>query len=261
MDRKLRVADRRLVRAYESGCSLRELSQRTGWARLTVKDALFRAGVALRSPKQMPTDARWWRAQVRAGREPAEIAAEFGVTVQAVYFRLRRAGLARSAPVSFEKWLKDRTQPDGSCLRWTGNHTVDGYPLTYAAGRAVGAHRVVWRRSRCPIPPGYEVVHVAACPHRDCVRPTHLRLVEAHERVAQDAAAGRLGVHGEDHWNAKLTEGQARYIKSSPSPGWQLADRFGVSVATVWAIRAGRRWKHLDACIRVRQPGPNTRVN
>lgn len=240
-----RVADRRLVRAYESGCSLRELAQRTGWARLTVKNALLRAGVQLRSQKRMPTDTRWWRAQVRQGREPPEIAAEFGVTVEAVRVRLRRAGLPRSAPASFRQWLNNRTRSDGSCLRWTGAHTVAGYAVVHKAHSSELAHRVVWERFRGPIPAGYQVVHVPGCPHRDCVRPAHLRLVDVHDKIAEYAAAGRFA-HGEDHWNARLTEHQVRRIKSSVLPVGQLADTFGVSPATIRAIRAGRRWVHLD---------------
>lgn len=240
-----RVADRRLVRAYESGFSLRQLAQRTGWARLTLKSALQRSGVTLRPERRMPTDSRWWRAQVKAGREPAEVAAEFDVTVEAVRYRLRRAGLPRSAPVPFRRWLNDRTQADGSCLRWTGTHNLDGYAVTSIDGRRALAHRLVWQQSRGPIPAGNEVVHVPGCPHRDCVRPAHLRLMGLHDRVAEYSASGRLGVHGEGHWNAKLTEQQARYIKSSPLPAQQLADTFSVSPATVRAIRAGRRWAHL----------------
>lgn len=45
--------------------------------------------------------------------------------------------------------------------------------------------------------------------------------------------------------SAKLTEEQAREIKRSREPLLVLAARYDVSIYTVWAIRTGKRWKHL----------------
>jgi hypothetical protein len=60
-----------------------------------------------------------------------------------------------------------------------------------------------------------------------------------------------VGVHdghlkGEDHNMAKLTEKDARAIKSSSESNPTLAERYGVHTSTVWLIRTGRNWKCLD---------------
>lgn len=50
---------------------------------------------------------------------------------------------------------------------------------------------------------------------------------------------------GEKNKLAKLTEDQAREIKRSREPLLVLAARYDVSIYTIWAIRTGKRWKHL----------------
>ena len=50
---------------------------------------------------------------------------------------------------------------------------------------------------------------------------------------------------GAKNKSAKLTEDQAREIKRSRDPLLVLAARFGVSIYTIWAIRTGKRWKHI----------------
>lgn len=50
---------------------------------------------------------------------------------------------------------------------------------------------------------------------------------------------------GEQNTQAKLTEEEAREIKGSREPLLVLAARYDVSIYTVWAIRIGKRWKHL----------------
>jgi hypothetical protein len=49
---------------------------------------------------------------------------------------------------------------------------------------------------------------------------------------------------GSDRYNAKLTEEDAAYIKSSSEKGIDLADRFGVTPGIISEIRSGKRWKH-----------------
>lgn len=64
--------------------------------------------------------------------------------------------------------------------------------------------------------------------------------------------AYRLGLStppaGERQGGAKLTDAQARAIllRGRVEPSRALATEFGVSLATVNAIKAGRRWGHLQ---------------
>ena len=52
-------------------------------------------------------------------------------------------------------------------------------------------------------------------------------------------------LRGERNISAKLTEAQAREILASKEPLLVLAARYDVSIYTIWAIRTGKRWKHL----------------
>jgi hypothetical protein len=50
---------------------------------------------------------------------------------------------------------------------------------------------------------------------------------------------------GEANNKAKLKEADVREIRTSPEVGYVLAQRFGMSLAGISAIRTGRTWKHL----------------
>ena len=64
--------------------------------------------------------------------------------------------------------------------------------------------------------------------------------------MTDTAKHGRKGVH---HWHAKLTEDDIRRIRSLAGDyGMRLidlADVYGVSRATIAAIVARRRWRHV----------------
>ncbi len=194
---------------------------------------------------ELPDDRQWWTLQFAVGFTVPSLAAQFGVSDMTVYRWLRRLGIPRSAPVPFEQWLAQHASATGACLRRSGTHSSDGYPVTFVDGHRVLANRVIWQHENGEIPPGHDIVHTEDCRYRDCVRPSHLRTVDTTTRFAQQADEG-VFPHGEDHWNAKLSEHQARYILSSTLPTVELARAFGVSRYTIKAIRAKRRWRHLS---------------
>lgn len=82
-----------------------------------------------------------------------------------------------------------------------------------------------------------------------CVAVRHSRLLSPHGASLERSVAGRVA-HGEAHGNARLTEDQALTIRVGPQSHDQLAERHGVSRATVHAIKTGRRWKHLHREVR-----------
>jgi len=51
---------------------------------------------------------------------------------------------------------------------------------------------------------------------------------------------------GELHGNAKLTEQKVREIKTSSEASGTLAKEYGVKRITIWEIRSGRSWKHIN---------------
>jgi hypothetical protein len=57
------------------------------------------------------------------------------------------------------------------------------------------------------------------------------------------------GTHqnGERNCSAKLTEEQVKSIIESNEPQKVIASRFGISRSTIYSIKTGRRWSHLNA--------------
>lgn len=151
-------------------------------------------------------------------------------------------------------WSKVR-KSDG-CWRWLGQTDKDGYgnmTCRFPGGRIYGrTHRIVWKLAHGSIPRDLLVLHT--CDNPPCVNPEHLylgtHLENVRDRVLRNRQTnlGRHGNHarGENHGRAKLTNDQARTIKSrlsqGESPG-SLAKEFGISCAAVWQIRQGNNWK------------------
>lgn len=76
-------------------------------------------------------------------------------------------------------------RPDlGQCWIWLGCTTPDGYgnigrPGT--SGKIMGAHRAAYELTIGPIPPGKQLDHL--CRTRNCVRPSHLEVVDNRTNV------------------------------------------------------------------------------
>jgi hypothetical protein len=67
----------------------------------------------------------------------------------------------------------------------------------------------------------------------------------------QDAQAKGRYQHGSSHYNARLTEGDVRLIRSMYVPRkvtlQNLADQFGVDRKTIHRVVTGELWAHVDA--------------
>lgn len=88
-------------------------------------------------------------------------------------------------------WAKVDTT--GECWLWIGGrHDGDGYGGFFDGQRQVLAHRFAYEMAFGPIPAGLEIDHACHnadkscnlkgdCPHRRCVRPSHLEAVPHRE--------------------------------------------------------------------------------
>jgi len=97
-------------------------------------------------------------------------------------------------------------------------------------GTRIGAHRLMYMRSKGPIPSGLHLHH--RCHIRNCINPDHLEPVTHTENNRQSAAT-------------KLDESKVRSIRASSERNAILAERFGVSPDTIYAVRTGRIWKDV----------------
>lgn len=123
-----------------------------------------------------------------------------------------------------------------------------GYGLIQVENRACLAHRVAWADTHGPVPDGLCVCH--HCDNPKCINVEHLFLGTRGENTADMVAKGRQrGAVGGRNFFAVLTDDQAQHIKIIVATGVvrrrAVAAAFGVSTATIDAIRTGRHWKHV----------------
>lgn len=232
---------------YEAGVSVRALAAQEGSSRNAVCRQLLAAGVRLRTRHRLPTDRGWWVRQIENGRSNVDIAAEIQVHPDTVGRYLRAVGLrlpvGRTQP-TFHDWLQQRVRPDGDCVRWIGAHTNSGYGSTQYRGRKCLVHRLAWEQHHGSIPDGYELTRTSGCSQPDCVNLDHLQVMTPADRIRAKVAA-RAFAHGEQHWNAHLTEFEVETIRTCSEQTTTMAARYGVTSQTITSIRAGQRWKHL----------------
>ena len=122
------------------------------------------------------------------------------------------------------------------CWVWQRGSNGNGYGGIWTDGKWRRAHRVFYERHVGPIPAGLDIDHL--CRVTRCVNPEHLEPVTE----AVNVQRGRL---------AKLTEEDVRRlredmrrVRGTGPYRHALAARYGVSVATIDAIRLGYTWKN-----------------
>ena len=145
-----------------------------------------------------------------------------------------------SADVFWQKVEKTDT-----CWRWTGAVNTHGYGQTSLGGRQTGAHRLAWRFTYGPIPPGLSVLH--RCDNPPCVRPDHLFLGTVTDNAVDMMAKGR-GRVGSRHGKAKLTEEIVREMRRRHAMGERyvsLAAAFGVTPENVSTVCRRLTWTHV----------------
>lgn len=119
-----------------------------------------------------------------------------------------------------------------------------GYSVVRIEGRSRPVHRVVYERHNGAIPDGLVVRHT--CDNRRCINPSHL-IVGTYRDNITDAIERSRYPFGQRHVKAKLTDDAVRYIHESGESTRELADRFGVSHATILMVRTGLTWKRVKA--------------
>ena len=109
-------------------------------------------------------------------------------------------------------------------------------------------HRVSYMVHIGPIPDGMLVCH--RCDNPPCGNPAHLFLGTTQDNTADKVAKGRQ-LRGQHHPGATLTADDVVEIRSTPGvEGFavraELADRFGVTRATIRNIAWRRSWRSLS---------------
>jgi len=126
-----------------------------------------------------------------------------------------------------------------------------GYKYVYVGkkdGKSIykSAHRDAWEKKHGPIPDGLQVRH--KCDNPPCINDDHLELGTHQQNMQDKADRGRGRTNnrqGKANQNAKFTEDQVRYIRTSPETAAALARRYGTTRSAVSRIRTGKRWAHV----------------
>jgi hypothetical protein len=131
-------------------------------------------------------------------------------------------------------------------------HSAGGYGrigLGGHCGKMIPATHAAWMVTHGPVPAGRDLCH--RCDYPPCCRPDHLFPGTPAENMQDCAAKGRLSPRrlesknqGEANGRARLTLEQVTAIRAMPGNAAAAADLFGVSRATVYAIRQGRIWRN-----------------
>lgn len=154
--------------------------------------------------------------------------------------------MAEDSPITIALFWSKVSIPDNQadCWVWTATTSHNGYGRYWIAPRWVSAHRYAHEALKGPIPEGLQMRHL--CHNRLCCNPMHLVPGTAKENAQDSIDAGRF-TRGETHGNSKLTDASIIAIRQNPErlKSYQLAEKFGVSKATISGIKNGRVWKHV----------------
>lgn len=129
------------------------------------------------------------------------------------------------------------------CWNWTLQKDKKGYGRIGVNGTPRGAHRISYELHCGLVPDEMHVLH--RCDNPACINPEHLFIGTNAENMADRNAKGRQQ-RGSKHGLAKLTEYDALAIRTATGITLRdLADTYGVCVATVKNIRSGKIWTHV----------------
>jgi len=141
----------------------------------------------------------------------------------------------------FAFWNKVDRRGENECWPWLAYKQADGYGTFRVPGdEKVKAHRMAWILMRGEIPEGLYVCH--HCDNPSCVNPAHLFLGTHWDNVQDKVAKGRQYNAGRP---PSLSDDDVRYIRSSKEPGVRLADKFGLSPASICNIRKRKMYERV----------------
>lgn len=148
---------------------------------------------------------------------------------------------------------KYRICADTKCWIWTGGKNKSGYGTMAPTEFGTLAHRISYGLHVGPIPEGEGAHGTCVCHKCDnaaCVNPDHLFLGSNAENMLDRDSKGRhRPLRGSANGHSRLAEAEVQEIRQLLNAGIRQADiaeRFGVSQATISDIKLRRIWSHVE---------------
>lgn len=142
-----------------------------------------------------------------------------------------------------EREIEYTVNEDGCHICTSHTISVYGYPQYHENGKTHNLHRYLFLKEHGPIEKGYVIRH--RCDQRLCINLEHLEKGTIAENSKDMFERGR-NPKGEKHGMAILSENQVRAIFASDKPYAELAVDYGVSRNTIYDIKSGKTWNHLN---------------
>lgn len=132
------------------------------------------------------------------------------------------------------------------CWEWRSTLNANGYGRFCHDGKKFAAHRLAYKLVHGDFDDDLVIRH--RCHNRLCCNPAHL-LAGTQKDNARDAIEAGRFTRGSINGNSKLDDDAVRYIIQNPDKlkGRELAQKFGISPATVSGVRNGRVWRHVPS--------------
>lgn len=135
----------------------------------------------------------------------------------------------------------------GECLEWTGGYSKRSPRISYK-GKLLNVRRALAIDAGMLKGDDDERVAVVSCMNWRCVRPEHVQLLprsEVQRRTSsrQNRTIGARKVSAKARKHAKINAQIAAEIRSSTETQREIAKRYGISQALVYAVKKGRVWR------------------
>lgn len=168
------------------------------------------------------------------------------------HYERQRLGKPSDNPVrvwSHAPWFREHVSHEGDdCLIWPYATNEVGYGSTSYEGRSSYAHRVMCIMAHGEPPsPDHDAAHSCGNGFGGCVNPRHIRWATRQENILDQIEHGTIA-RGEKKANAVLTENTVRDIRENSGiiSVREMADMYGVSIQTIYAVLSRRNWAWVD---------------
>mgnify|MGYP000875074621 FL=1 len=152
--------------------------------------------------------------------------------------QIRKQGAPKLTPLAVREFMEKVKIVDSGCWEWQGATTPTGYGR-YAFYNQLYAHRFSFYIFKGDLCDGMEVCHT--CDNPRCVNPAHLWQGTKRDNMRDCAAKGRINT-------VQLTPEQVRTIRQLHNLKYSTADlaqRYGVTTTTIWAVIKRRTWDYI----------------